>query len=56
MLVRGVAQNRRSDFRMFGTNGFHAKAKNERFTAADSCCQNLEFENFTDVVVWQTTL
>ena len=30
-------------FRLLGTNGFHAKAKNERFTAAGSrCCQNLE--------------
>ena len=29
-------------------NGFHVKAKNERFTAASSrCCQNLKCENFT---------
>ena len=33
-------------FRMFDTNGFHVKAKNERFTAAGSRCrQNLKFEN-----------
>ena len=35
-------------FRLLGTNGFHVKAKNERFTAASSCClQNLIYENFT---------
>ena len=35
-------------FRLFGTNGFHVKAKNERFTAASSRCrQNLKYENFT---------
>ena len=34
-------------FRVFGTNGFHAKAKNEGFTAASSRCrQNLKYENF----------
>ena len=36
------------DFRFLGTNGFHEKAKNEKFTAASSRCrQNLKFENFT---------
>ena len=25
-------------FRLLGTNGFHVKAKNERFTAASSRC------------------
>ena len=31
-----------------GANGFHAKAKNERFTAAGSRCRlNLKYENFT---------
>ena len=35
-------------FRMLGTNGFHVKAKGERFAAASSrCSQNLKFENFT---------
>ena len=35
-------------FHLLGTNGFHAKAKNERFTAASSRCrQNLKYENFT---------
>ena len=35
-------------FRLFDTNGFHVKAKNERFTAASSRCrQNLKYENFT---------
>ena len=34
-------------FRLLGTNGFHVKAKNERFTAASSrCLQNLKYENF----------
>ena len=29
-------------FRFLGTNGFHAKAENKRFTTAGSCCrQNL---------------
>ena len=33
---------------LLGTNGFHVKAKNERFTAASSRCrQNLKYENFT---------
>ena len=35
-------------FCLFGTNGFHVKAKNKRCTAADSRChQNLKYENFT---------
>ena len=35
-------------FCLLGTNGFHVKAKNERFTAASSRCrQNLKYENFT---------
>ena len=35
-------------FRLLGMNGFHVKAKNERFTAASSRCrQNLKYENFT---------
>ena len=35
-------------FRLLGTNGFHVKAKNERFTAVSSRCrQNLKYENFT---------
>ena len=35
-------------FHLLGTNGYHAKAKNERFTAASSRCrQNLKYENFT---------
>ena len=35
-------------FRLFGTNGFRAKAKNERFSAAGSRChQNFKFENVT---------
>ena len=38
-------------FRMFDTNGFHAKAKNERFTAADSSCRhNLKYENFMSLL------
>ena len=33
-------------FRLFGTNGFHVKAK--RFTVASFLCrQNLKYENFT---------
>ena len=33
-------------FRLLGTNGFHVKAKSERFTAASSRCrQNLKYEN-----------
>ena len=33
---------------VLGTNGFHLKAKNERFTAAGSRYrQNLKCENFT---------
>ena len=35
-------------FRLLGTNGFHVKAENERFTAAGSRCrQNLKYETFT---------
>ena len=35
-------------FRLLGTNGFHVKLKNERFTAASSRFrQNLKYENFT---------
>ena len=35
-------------FRFLGTNGFHVKAKNERFFATGSRCrQNLKYENFT---------
>ena len=34
-------------FQRLGTNGFHVKAENERFTAASSRCrQNLKNENF----------
>ena len=34
-------------FHFLGTNGFHVKAKNERFTIAGSRCrQNLKYENF----------
>ena len=34
-------------FRLLGTNGFHVKAKSERFTAASSRSrQNLKYENF----------
>ena len=35
-------------FRLFGTNGIHVKAKNERYTAASwRYRQNLKYENFT---------
>ena len=35
-------------FRLLGTSGFRAKARNQRLTAASSrCLQNLEHENFT---------
>ena len=35
-------------FRLFGTKGFHAKAKTGTFTAASlRCRQNLKCENFT---------
>ena len=38
-------------FHSLGTNGYHAKAKNERFTAASSRCrQNLKYENFTSSI------
>ena len=34
-------------FRLLGTNGFHVKAKNERFTTASARCRhNLKYENF----------
>ena len=40
-------------FRLLGTNGFHVKVKNERFTAASSRCrQNLKQENFTSSFCW----
>ena len=33
---------------LLGTNGFHVKTKNERFTAASfRCRQKLKYENFT---------
>ena len=39
-------------FRLLGTNGFHVKAKDERFNAASSRCRhNLKFHG----VVWHTT-
>ena len=35
-------------FRLLGTNGFHVKAKSERFTATSfRCRQNLKYGNFT---------
>ena len=35
-------------FRSLGTNNFHVKEENERFTAAGSrCCQNHKHKNFT---------
>ena len=35
-------------FCLLGTNDFHVKAKNERFTAAGlRCRRNLKYENFT---------
>ena len=35
-------------FRLLGTNGFHVKAKSERFSATSSRCrQNLKYENST---------
>ena len=46
--VGHVVQKRRSALWLATHNGFHAKAKNERFIAAGSrCCQNLKYENFT---------
>ena len=37
-------------FRLLGTDGLHAKAKNERFTAVGSRCrQNLKNEYFTSL-------
>ena len=39
-------------FRLLGTNGFHVKAKNKRFTAANWCCrQNLKRE-LTNPRLW----
>ena len=41
-------------FRLLGMNGFHLKAKNERYDAEGlRSLQNLKYENFYDVV-WQT--
>ena len=35
-------------FQSIGTNGFHIKAENERFSTVGSPCrENIEFENFT---------
>ena len=46
--VDHVVQNRRSYFRLLGTNGFHVKTKSERFTATSPRCrQNFKYENFT---------
>ena len=46
--VDHVVQNRRTALPLLGTNGFHVKAKSERFTAVSSRCrQNLKYENFT---------
>ena len=37
-------------FRLLGTNGFHKKAKKERFSAASLRCRlNLKYENFTSL-------
>ena len=37
-------------FRLLGTNGFHLKAKNERFTAVGlRCRQNLKYEKFASL-------
>ena len=37
-------------FLLLGTNGFHVKAKNGRFTAPGSRCRrNLKYENFTSL-------
>ena len=37
-------------FRLLGTNRYHVKAENERFTAASSRCrQKLKYENFTSL-------
>ena len=37
-------------FRLLGTNGFHVKAKNGRFTAAGSRCrQNLKYVNLASL-------
>ena len=45
-------------FRLLGTDGFHVKAKNERFTAASSRCRhnlNREFKIY-DATVAKTSL
>ena len=40
--------NNNNNNKLLGTNCFHVKAKNERFTAVSSRCrQNLKYENFT---------
>ena len=42
-------------FRLFGTNGFHVKAKNKRFTASSWCYrQNLKYENLRSSLRRQT--
>ena len=47
----GVQKCTKVHFRFLGTNGFHAKAKNERWTAAGSRC-----DQKCHVVIWQATL
>ena len=48
MLVTLHTKKGEVHFHLLGTNGYHAKAKNERFTAASSRSrQNLKYENFT---------
>ena len=50
MLIASVYKIGGVHFRLLGTNGFHVKAKKERFTAASSRCRwKFHF------VVWQTT-
>ena len=47
-----VTLNKRGEvhFRLLGANGYHVKAKIERFTAAGSLCrQNLKYENITSL-------
>ena len=40
LLRQGLYKTGEVYFRLLGTNGFHIKAENERFTAAGSrCCQ-----------------
>ena len=51
MLVMLHTRKGEMHFHLLGTNGYHAKAKNERFTAASSRCrQNLKYENFTSSI------